>query len=144
MVGGITMTFDPVCLCIEATTGVLTGTFTGTTPGTVTGTFASDALPRQTQGLVRIGTNTVVNGRRLRGRLFIPGPGEGDNDTGGTPSSGYTTAVTSAFAGLLTVGATTSLPVVWHRPGPGGAGASSLWTSVTTAPTWSVLRSRRG
>jgi hypothetical protein len=140
---GTTFTFDPTCIAVEATTGVLTGAFAGTTPAVVTGTEAGDPLPRQTQGLLRMGTSTVISGRRVRGRLFIPSPGEGQNTSGSGPIAAYMTDVTTAGGGLLVAGATTSMPVIWHRPGPGGAGASPLVTSMAASGEWSVLRSRR-
>lgn len=140
----VTLAFDPICLAVEATTGVLTGTFVGTTPANVTGTGTGDGLPRQTQGLCRLGTSAVISGRRLRGRLFMPNPNEADNSSGGTPTSTYTSGITTSFASLLTAGATTSMPVVWHRPKNGAGGASSLVTSIGGANTWSVLKSRRG
>lgn len=140
----VTLTFDPICLAVEATTGVLTSSFVGTTPANVTGTGAGDALPRQTQGLCRFGTSAVIGGRRLRGRLFLPNPNEADNTSVGVPSASYVSAVATSFGSLLTAGATTSMPVVWHRPKAGAGGASSLVTSIGGAPSWSVLRSRRG
>jgi hypothetical protein len=138
-----TLTFDPICLAVEATTGVLQGTFVGTQPASVTGGVSADGLPRQTQGLIRFGTSAVIGGRRLRGRLFLPCPAEADNTAVGAPSSTYTSTATSSFASLLTVGSTTSLPVVWHRPKLGSGGASSLVTSVSCSNQWAVLRSRR-
>lgn len=140
---GTTFTFDPTCIAVEATTGVLTGAFAGTTPAVVTGTAAGDCLPRQTQGLLRMGTSTVINGRRVRGRLFIPNPAEGANVLGTGPEAAYTTAVTTAGGGLLVAGATTSMPVIWHRPSGAGAGASPLVTSFSASDTWALLRSRR-
>jgi hypothetical protein len=140
---GLTIDFDPICIAVEATTGALTGAFAGTDPLSVTGTAAGDPLPGQTQGLVRLATSTVVSGRRLRGRLFIPGPVEADNTSAGVPSSTYTTDVTTAAATLLAAGATASDAVIWHRPTGGAGGASADITGVGTASTWSVLRSRR-
>lgn len=141
---GVTVTFDPTCIAIEATTGALTGAFAGTPPAVVTGTGAGDQLPRQTQGLARLGTSTIVNGRRLRGRLFLPAGPEGDNTSGQGPTATYQSDVNTALGALLVAGATTSMPVVWHRPGPAGAGTSALVTSVVCSSSWAVLRSRRG
>ena len=143
LASGTTVTLDPTCIAIEATTGVLTGAFAGTAPGVVTGTLAGDPLPRQTQGLLRMGTSTVISGRRVQGRLFIPSPGETDNALGVGPTAGYMTDLTVAGGAMLTGGATTSIPVIWHRPGPGGAGASPAVTSMAASGTWAVLRSRR-
>ena len=140
----VSIDYDPICIAVEATTGVLTGAFSGTDPATTVGTGTGDELPRQTQGLCRLGTSTVVGGRRVRGRVFVPGTLESDNTGSGLPSSTYTTAITTGFATIFTPGATASLPVVWHRPQGGTGGSAPAITSVTTAPAWSVLRSRRG
>jgi hypothetical protein len=140
---GISIDFDPICLAIEASTGVLTGAFAGTDPTTVVGGAVGDLLPRQTQGLLRLNTSTVIGGRRVRGRLFIPGALESDNSSA-QPTGTYLSDLNVAAATLLAAGATASSLVVWHRPTPGvGGGASPAVTGVSAAPTWSVLRSRR-
>lgn len=139
---GCSIAFDQTVLAIEATTGVLVSSFTAAPALTVTGTAAGDGLPRQTQGLIRWGTATVINGRRVRGRLFMPAPNESDNDVGGTPVPAYVTALTTAAATIFTAGATSSEACIWHRPGV-GAGASPDITSAVASTTWAVLRSRR-
>lgn len=140
---GTVITLDRTCIAIEATTGVLTGSFTGTDPGAVTGTGAGDPMPRQTQGLLRLQTSTIISGRRLQGRLFIPAPVESGGDNGTGPDSGYTTALAAAGGGMLSGGATTSAPVVWHRPQGGAGGSHGVITGVTASSFWAVLRSRR-
>lgn len=139
----ISFVFDQTVLAIEATTGVLTGSYTAAPALTVVGGSASEPLPRQTQGLIRWGTASVINGRRVRGRTFVPGVQEGDNDGTGSPVAALVTALTTAGATILTAGATTSEACIWHRPVGGAGGASPDITSVQGAPTWSVLRSRR-
>jgi hypothetical protein len=139
----VTIDYDPVCIAVEATTGVLTGAFAGTEPASTTGTFAGDALPRQTQGLVRLGTSTVINGRRVQGRLFVPGVCEADNAATGVPSSTFISDLNTAAATLLAAGATASDVVVWHRPVGGAGGASPDITATSVSPNWAVLRSRR-
>jgi len=139
----VSIDFDPICIAVEATTGVLTGAFAGTDPTTVTGGFAGDALPRQTQGLLRFGTASVIDGRRLRGRLFTPGICEADNAATGVPSSTFISDLNVAGATLLAAGATSSDLAVWHRPQAGSGGASADVTAVSSSPTWAVLRSRR-
>lgn len=140
----VTIDFDPICLAVEASTGVLQGAFAGTDPTSVTGTATGDPLPLQTQGLIQLGTSTVISGRRVRGRLFLPGVVEGDNTSTGVPSGTYRSTATTAFGGLTTGGGTSSQLVVWHRPQNGVGGASPLVTSVSTSTKWAVLRSRRG
>lgn len=139
----IAIDFDPICIAVEDTTGVLTGAFPGTDPATVGGTGAGDCLPRQTQGLLQLGTSSVIGGRRVRGRLFIPGPLEADNGPNGAPVAGYISDVTAAFAALNTAGATTSMPRVWHRPVNGAGGQAVAITSYACSTKWAALRSRR-
>ena len=139
----ISFVFDTTVLAIEATTGVLVSSFTAAAAATVVGGVSADALPRQTQGLLRWGTSTVINGRRVRGRLFMPGAIETDNTSAGVPSGTYTSTLTTAGGSIFTPGATSSEACIWHRPGPAGAGASPDITSASAATTWSVLRSRR-
>lgn len=140
---GLTWDFDPICIAVEDSTGVLTGAFAGTDPASVTGTAAGDPLPAQTQGLVRLATATVINGRRLRGRLFLPGPVEADNTAAGVPSSTFLSDVLTAANTLLAAGATASAARIWHRPTGGAGGSSGTITSTSVLTSWSVLRSRR-
>jgi hypothetical protein len=139
----ISFVFDQTVLAIEATTGVLTGSFTAAPALTVVGGSGSEPLPRQTQGLIRWGTASVINGRRVRGRLFVPGVQEGDNDGTGSPLAALVTALTTAGATVFIAGATSSEACVWHRPTGGSGGASPDITAASGSPTWAVLRSRR-
>lgn len=139
----ISFVFDQTVLAIEATTGVLTGSFTAAPALTVVGGSGSEPLPRQTQGLIRWGTASVINGRRVRGRTFVPGVQEGDNDGTGSPLAALVTALTTAGATIFVAGATSSEACIWHRPVGGTGGASPDITSAAGSPTWAVLRSRR-
>lgn len=139
----ISFVFDQTVLAIEATTGVLTGSFTAAAAATVTGGSGSEPLPRQTQGLIRYGTASVINGRRVRGRLFVPGVQEGDNTAGGVPLAALVTALTTAGATVFIAGATSSEAVVWHRPVGGAGGTHADITSAQGSSDWSVLKSRR-
>jgi hypothetical protein len=139
----ISFVFDTTVLAIEATTGVLQGTFEAAPALTVTGGSGSEPLPRQTQGLIRFGTATVLNGRRVRGRLFVPGVQEGDNDGSGQPLAALVTALTVAGGSILSPGATSSEACIWHRPVNGSGGASPDINSASGSPNWAVLKSRR-
>lgn len=128
------------------------GKLTGVTNGVANsgaGTSAGDMLPFTTQLLGRQFTNSFVNGRRLRGRIFLPGCTE-DANTDGAPIAGIVTNFTAAMNALKT-----SMPnwVVWARPfegdptatppKPARVGSYSLVATVATSPTWASLRSRR-
>lgn len=93
------------------------------------------------QGLITWGTGEIVNGRVLRGRMFIPGIEEGRNNTSGRPESTFITACETAAAGLI-ADADTQL-VVWHRPVNGLGGEIGEVLSASMADRWSFLSSRR-
>lgn len=125
---------------LDDVTGGLTGAWgessakTGT--GTGTGATAADA----TQIVNRWRTVTIINGRFLRGRTFIPGVSAG-NEVGGNLSSAALTLLQGAANTFIASGAGL---IVWHRPGPGGPGSHD---AVSTADVWTefgVLRRRRG
>lgn len=126
---------------VNDTDGVLVGGFTGTTPGAVVATGTGTQLPPATQILARLTTSTVINGKRVLGRVYC-GPVDSSSSTSGSPTTGVGTAVTAAGAALLAV-AGGAVPVVWHRPGPNGPGSSASLVAAVGAPFFAVLRSRR-
>lgn len=143
----ISWTVGPEVPVLDETTGTLVGV-TSVTAGTGVGTAAGDALPYATQGLVRLATDDFVAGRRVRGRIFLPGIDENFNGPSGVPTSTFLTTVQGAIDGLIAAGGL----LVWARPFPGAEGppvrparagskasitASSVWTQ------WAVMRSRR-
>lgn len=108
------------------------------------GAIAGDMMAKQVSGI--ISTGTELAGRSQRGRVYIPFPGEPDNQANGTPTPGYVTAV-QAIANVmfssrtLGIGGATSavIPVLWHR-------GSLTWDEVThkdAKPFWATQR-RRG
>lgn len=113
-----------------------------TTPASGTGASATEVLPIATQALIRWRTGSIVNGREVRGRTFIPGLVEANNDSG-SPTSTLVTNYSAAAAALI-ADANSTL-VVWHRPTtPGGSDGSKH--DVVTGSMWTefaVLRSRR-
>jgi hypothetical protein len=116
-------------------TGVLEDIVT-TTPSSGQGTDAGDAMPPTVQGLLQVRTASIVNGRQLRGRIFLPGNGESQNAVGIPTAATLTDYNTEATA--LINDANTSW-VVWSRTHglKGTVSQSSMWTK------WAVLRSRR-
>jgi len=123
-----------------ATLNVGTGALeaiTVVTQQTGTGTVGTDALPQQTQGLLRVLTTTIVAGRLLRGRIFLPGTVEADSGTTGNPSSTYRTDYDTNAATLISDANTNWM--CWSA-------THGTAASIATANTWSrwaVLRSRR-
>jgi len=88
-----------------------------TAPGNRTG----DVLPRQTSGIVTL--QSMLGGRKYRGRAFIPFPAETDNTSEGVPSATYRTnlqalgtgLVTDRVAGTAGVNDLTLTPCLYHR-----------------------------
>lgn len=116
--------------------GNLTGS-TPVSPWNVASAGVGGLAARATQGLLRLGTGQIVNGRRLEGKLFLPAVPQGSLAPSGQPTSAYQEAYETA-AGLL-VDAPSVSWVVWSRAG-------QVFHPVTSASLWAefaVLRSRR-
>jgi hypothetical protein len=112
-----------------------------------TGTNGATQLPFTTQGLIRLRTGVFVNGRELKGRLFIPGPSQTSN-ANGAPTSTYVSTLNSAATNLM--GATGPDWAVYSRPFEGSVrdpnprlGQAASLSSATCWSKWAVLRSRR-
>lgn len=101
-------------------------------------TANQEPLPWATQGLIRLRTNTFVGGRRLQGRIFVPGLQE-VNSIGGNPDASVLTALGNAANILATNGSTAGGLVVYSRTHQQAAAV----TSVSVWNRWAVLRSRR-
>lgn len=93
---GLTAQIQSDVTVIDSDTGQLVGT-QNVSVGANSMTGGGDALPPATQGLVRLSTNDVHFGRRLRGRVFLPGMLEANNAVNGAPSSSVISAVNDRF-----------------------------------------------
>lgn len=122
---------------VDPVTGQITSTFS-ITPQTVDFTGTGEVLPQATQGLVRLRTNTFINGRRVRGRIFIPGVTE-LMSTAGTPISGTQTLFQDAANLLITNGAGAGGLVVYSPT----HGQSAPVVSASPWDQFAVQRSRR-
>lgn len=131
------------CSILAVSTGTLSGVDSDFTVYSGTGSEDNDPLPWATQGLAQWGTTGIVNGRRVRGRTFIPGACE--EHSNGRPDSGYLSTLAGAAAALA---ASTTKPQVWSRPISSGphtrSGQSFDMTSGVAWGQWAVLRKRRG
>lgn len=114
------------------------------TGGAVAGTLAGDLLPPQTALCVTL--RTAQAGRSFRGRVFLPGFGEGQNAAGGTISStgSCVSFVTAIKAALVT----SSMDLgVLSRPAPDlpvpRAGFITIVTSIVARDSvWDTQRRR--
>jgi len=108
----------------------------------VTGTGGDTTTDMATvlQGLVSWRTGTIVNGRELRGRTFIPGLTQNVN-TAGLLSTAAQTAWTTAANALIADA--NSVYVIWHRPVNGSGGQMAPVVTCSVTRKFSVMRSRR-
>ena len=123
---------------IDSTTGQPVGLESSAAQLPVDFTGGTDALPPANQFLLRLATSQFNAGRRLQGRVFIPGTREVDS-VNGTVDSTRLTALNTSAAGLVTATATIGKWSVYSR-------THKAWASVDSATAWSqfaVLRSRR-
>lgn len=125
--------------------GKITAVHTGTAQSGQ-GSNIGEILPAATQLLARLSTNGFVNGRRVRGRIFIPNQVEG-NSTNGRPATALLTTLNGALTTLI--GSAIQMNI-WARPyvdplGVKPARPGSTWAvaSGTGWTEWAVMRSRR-
>lgn len=119
---------------IESTTGILTGS-TFVSVGGNTGGSSNTMLAPQTQGLIQWRTTTVVAGRILRGRTFVPGPTTDQLSGAGVPAPLYLTGLTTAATALRTDG--NSELVVYSRK-------HKVFGIVTDNTSWQKFATLRG
>lgn len=124
---------------LDGQTGALTGAWAESSAKTDSGNVAVEPVADAVQVLFQWHTPTIVGGRFLRGRTFLPGLTVGTVIDGNVnPSAvptfeGYGDTLIAADVGFH----------VWHRP-VGGAGGTSVAVSACTVwPELAVLRRRR-
>lgn len=123
---------------VDVATGQVTGT-EAVSQSAIEGFAAGSILPPANQGLCRMLTNTFVNGRRLRGRVFVPGPTEALAESG-LPTATYLGYLNDGIADLLTEGAAAGNFGIYsptHRVF-GEVVGGTAW-----AENYAILRSRR-
>jgi len=126
---------DPQVITFDPATGQMTNS-TAVTPADGQGTVSGDIMPPASQGVLKLMTELISNGRLVQGRIFLPGAVEADS-TGGAPSLGYRENWDDGAAALI---ADSSVEwQVWART----AGTAAPVASATTWNKWGVLRSRR-
>jgi len=116
--------------------------------GAHVGIGGADALPTQTSGLIRWGTNQ--GGRAYKGRVYMPFPSEQANNTTGYPVAGYIVGLDAIgneyvnhTAWTLNGGNQTIVPVLVHRKNK--AGVTPLPTQISSwqsSNQWATQRKR--
>jgi hypothetical protein len=143
LINGLTIKVNPGVDVIRDTDGVLQSAQAITPPATVTATSSATQVSRATMALARLNTDAVVDGRRLRGRIFLGPVSASAISADGSLAPAMVTAIAGMYSGLLDV--VSGRIVVWHRPSSRGAtdGDSGFVQSVSAKPVPAVLRSRR-
>lgn len=124
---------------LDEATGTLTGAWGSAVVYSDSGDQATQPVADASQALLRWNTTTVINGRFLKGRTYVPGVAAA-NLVGGNLSAGMQAAYAGFIGDFLDALVGFS---VWHRPkgvDPGQA------ISVTSGSLWeemAVLRRRR-
>lgn len=133
--GGVQIAIEGDVEVVDVSNGQVTAVH-NVTPATYNSSASGQALPWATQGLLRLRTGSWVNGREVRGRIFIPSPAELHSDSNG-PVAGYRNAVQSAVNSILQPGS--NALIIWS-PTHGLIRPVQSWQVWTE---WAVLRSRR-
>jgi hypothetical protein len=143
-------TFTPTLLVdeVDEVTGAIVNQVAAAAPAAVSGALAATNLPLQTMGLLQFQTATFIAGRRLRGRLYIPGLTVNSVGAGSNPTAATITALAAFNTALGATVVTATNQRVWHRPKRVGGGAPSGGLSAVVAtrsvsPSYAVMRSRR-
>jgi hypothetical protein len=116
--------------------GVITNAFP-VAAGTGQGSDTTEKLPDANQGLIRWETGTFINGRRLRGRTFVPGLTEGWVSAGQLSTTAQTNWNTAAAT--FAVNGTNASLAIWSRVNSSVSAVDSGSAQLKIA----VLRSRR-
>jgi len=133
---------DPVIAAMDPATGNLTQEVSASpAPAPVLGTGGAPIGPAFVALIGRLRTNSFQEGRRIQGRTFYAPLAAPFTDST-TPETGAQAAQVTGLTAVLTTGGGAPL-VVWQRPRPGRAGSTYAVTTVSSAPEYGVIRSRR-
>jgi len=140
---GTVATLDPEVDVLDDATGTLQTKAVITPPAAVGGSGSGQNCSRATMIKARFQTDAVVNGRVLRGGVFLGPIHAFVIDATGNITPTAMGRVTTAFNGMLDVAG--GRLVVWHRPSAKGAsdGTSGFVQTVSAWHKPAVLRSRR-
>jgi len=125
---------------LESTTGALTGSWAEPTLQQGVGTGGTTQIADAAQILVRWKCPTIINGRFLQGRTFLPGVAVAGTTLGNVAGAAQSAIQTAGNTFI----ASASGPYVWHRPVAGSGGQVAVPTSAEVWGEFAVLRKRRG
>lgn len=130
---------------LDVTTGKAVGAIAATSlPDVLVAQGGPGKTSRATQATLSLGTDTFINGRRLRGRVYVGPIGTDALNDDGTVRTDVQTAIGEGFRPLCADGLSDGQVVVFHRPTKGGSdGGASPVTSYIVRSLPGTLRSRR-
>lgn len=139
----VSVGFDSEVITIDTASGQMTESTAVTPPATVVGSGTGSWAAGSGARLV-LGTNRILNGRRVRGALFIVPLATTGFDTTGATSPSFRTNTNAAAVSALTAWDLNVNPlVVYSRPRTGSPGTQTTVSLATVAPMAATLRSRK-
>lgn len=139
----VTISFDTEVTFVDPSTGVLTGSTAVTQPQLIAGTSTA-AWAAGTGARIVWATDTIRNGRRVRGSTFLVPLTSVVNTAGGLVGGSARTAIQTAAQAYLTGMAADGNPVyVYSRPVPGRPGATTVVTAASVPEIPATLRTRK-
>ena len=135
------ITQDPFVTTIDDATGD-EGGLIAVTPGATIAGASTQAMAAPAGLVVNWITPNFIKGRRLRGKTYLVPLAVSCYDSVGTLADTYRSQVISNAQAFI---ATTTGPLVWHRPTTvgGSDGSSTLATTATVNDRVAMLTSRR-
>lgn len=130
---------DPTGVLLDDTTGALTGEWSDPTAIAGSGSGSGQPVADATQINVQWNTASIINGRRVRGRTYVPGLAAAAL-SGGNLAEANRAAITAAGT---TLAASNAEMRVWHRPKAGTGGTTVGVVDAVCRSELAVLRLRR-
>lgn len=138
---GVTIAYDNTGDLVSDATGAITGSWSGTAAANTSSTGAG-VYAAPVGACVTMRTASIINRRRLIGKMFLV-PLDADSfDTTGRLNSTALSDINNAMATFL-ASAPGGAWSVWHRPKNGSGGSSSHVISAKATDLPATLRSRR-
>lgn len=142
-VNSVALTVQPEVDVLDSATGAITNTFSVAPPAVVAGAGGPNIAPPALAALLKLGTDTFVAGRRVRGRSYLSPLADGVIGLDGE----ILPAIANGKGAVLEVMNAATEPgdlwVVWHRPKLKLGGLAAPITSTSMPTKIAVLTSRR-
>lgn len=143
----VTWTVSPVVDQYDWANGALLSSVSAPVPPTSVVATSTSAYSMASGAKVNLNTANIIDGRRVRGGIFLVPLGSNGYENNGTVLSTARTTINTAANTMRTALTTGGLELmVWSRPtspGPSTDGELSQVTAVETSEKTAILRGRR-